>query len=483
MSLQQRIFYNTIAQSLGKVIAVALGLFSVALLTRHLGEAGFGQYSTVLAFLGVVVVFADLGLYLIVVREISLPAGDPPEGEKARNYKILSNAVGIRLTVATAVLILGAVISLVFPYEAVVKQTMFVGIAAFLFVSLNQVLIGIFQKHLVQYLVVFSEILGRALNLILIYLFIQQALPLPYFVAALTAGNGLQFIATFWLARRYETFGIEFDLGYWKRLLTAAWPLAFAVILNLLYFKTDTVILSVFQPEEAVGIYSLPYKILEVLLAFPAMFVGLTMPLLSAAAFTDWQKFKNIFQRSFDALLLLALPMIVTTLFFSQEIINLIKGPERDYADSPKLLQLLIFAAGIIFLGTLFGYAVVAVNQQKAMIKGYLAAAMVGLFLYFILIPSYSYWGAAIGTLVTELVVMLAAYYFIRQKVNTGLSLRIFVLALPATAGMILFYHFINFQWVLEAILGLTTYFLLLIPFRAVPLEFIKEIVFIKRVP
>ena len=455
------------------MIAVALGLFSVALLTRHLGEAGFGQYSTVLAFLGIIAVLADLGLYLIVVREISKEGAD--------RKKIISNSIGLRLTTAFIILVIGAFIALLFPYDQAVKQAMFVGIGAFLFVSLNQVLVGIFQKHLVQYLVVLSEMFGRALNLLLIWLFIQNQVSLPYFVLALVLGNALNFFITYTFARRYEEFSIAFDFSYWKTILISSWPLAFAVILNLIYFKTDTIILSVFHPQEAVGVYSLPFKILEVLLAFPAMFVGLIMPLMSRYALNDLAKFKNILQRSFDALWLLAVPMVITTLFFAQDIIGLIKGPGQTYADSPRLLQILIFAAAMIFFGTLFGYAVVAVNKQKQMIRGYLTAAITGLLLYFILIPRFSYWGAAAGTLVTELIVVLFAYFFVYKASKYVVNIKILLKSLPAVTVLVLTFHYLSLNWILEIFIGLIAYSLLLIAFRAVPTTFVKELVFLRQ--
>lgn len=470
MSLSRKIFYNTVIQSVGKAGSVALGLVTIGLLTRFLQETGFGQYSTILAFLGVFVVFADLGLYLIVTREISKNETD--------HCKIISNALGLRLFTAALVLIAGALIALIFPYDPIVKQAMFIGIGAFLFVSLNQVLIGIFQKHLVQYWVISSELVGRAINLFLVYLFIQRSLGLPYFILALLLGNGINFFLTFIFARRYEKFTIQFDFTYWKKILKSSWPLAFAVILNLLYFKTDTIILSAFDTQEAVGVYSLPYKILEVLLAFPAMFVGLVMPLLSRTAFGAWDEFKKIMQRSFDALLLLAIPVIITTWFFAQEIIDLIKGPEQSYIDSPALLQILIIATGIIFLGTLFGYAVVAVDQQKPMIWGYLAGAIIGLILYFSLIPRFSYFGAAIGTLITEAVVASVAYFLVKKTSGQGISLKIFVKAVPALLVLILFFKFISLPWIVEAIVGLIIYGILLLLFRAIPVQFIKEIAF-----
>ncbi|TSA46417.1 flippase [bacterium] len=467
MSLPRRIFYNTLAQSLGKLFAAFLGLVTVAMLTRHLQENGFGQYSTVVAFLGLLAVLSDLGLYLIVVREISKAGTD--------HSKIISNALGLRLTGSLLALVFGALVALVFPYEPLVKTTMFVGIAAFVFSSLNQVLIGIFQKHLVQHLSVIAETIGRAVNLGLVFLFITYNLSLPYFLAALIFGNGVIFFMSVTFARRYEKFSIAWDFAVWKKILIDSWPLVFAVILNLLYFKTDTVILSVFHSEDAVGVYSLPYKILEGLLAFPAMFVGLIMPLLSQTADTAWETFQKYLQGAFEALVLMAIPMIVIAQYYSRPIINLLKGP-RTYHDSPALLQILILSAATIYIGTLFGYAVVAVNKQKTMILGYLLGAAVGLTSYFMLIPRYSYWGAAWGTFFTEVVVTCFAYLLVRKASGKDVSLRILLPAMPAMLALILFFQFVKINWFLEIVIGLCLYIILLVMTRAIPMGFIQDI-------
>lgn len=472
MSLGRRIFYNTLAQSLGKIFAVILGLITIGFLSRYLQEQGFGEYATVIAFLGFWSVIADFGLYLYVVREISKP--------DTNHQKIISNALGFRLTTALVFLFLGAAIAWLLPYDPIVKKTMFIGIGAFLFVSLNQVLVGIFQKHLVQHLVVISETVGRAVNLALIYFFLRQGLALPWFVSALLAANFVIFILSLNFAKRYEKFGVAFDISFWKQILRATWPLAFSVILNLLYFKTDTIILSILKTPQEVGVYSLPYKLLEGLLAFPAMFVGLVMPLLSASAFVTWEKFKNILQRSFDALLLMAVPVLIAVLFFANPIVNLIAG-EQEYLHSPAVLKILIFAAAVIFLGTLFGYAVVAVNQQKAMIKGYLLAAVAGLVLYFLLIPPFSYWGAAIGTVATEIIVAIYAYILVRNASGQKISWKIVLPILPAALVLITFFQFVDIFWVAEVIAGVIIYTAILILTKAVPLDFVKEILFIPK--
>lgn len=472
MSLPRKIFYNTLVQTLGKIFALVFGILTISLLSQHLREEGFGQYSTVIALMGLFSIFADFGLYLYVVREISKP--------ETNHAEILSNALGLRLVAAVGLLALGALVGLLLPYDQVVKETMFVGAAAFLFMALNQILVGIFQKHLVQHLVVLSETVGRAVNLVLVYLFITRALPFPYFVLALAVGNAVTFFLTLYFAKRYEKFGIAFDMTVWKKILKVSWPLIFGVILNLIYFKTDTFILSLYHTPQAVGVYSLPYKILETLIVFPGMFVGLVMPLLSKHAFTDWKKFYEIFQRAFDALLLVSILVVVSTSFFAYEVIDLIRG-QQEFADSPALLQILILSAGVIFLGTLFGYAVVSVNKQKVMVKGYLLGAVIGLVLYFALIPKYGYWGAAIGTLVTEIVVASYAFVLVQRASKQSLSLKILIPTLPALVLVVLFFYLVSLPWMLELGLGIVLYGGALLAFRAIPLDLAKEIIFLKK--
>ena len=51
MNLSQKILSNTIVQVAGKISSTALNLFAFALMTRELGQNGFGEYTTVITFL------------------------------------------------------------------------------------------------------------------------------------------------------------------------------------------------------------------------------------------------------------------------------------------------------------------------------------------------------------------------------------------------------------------------------------------------
>jgi O-antigen/teichoic acid export membrane protein len=71
MTLVRKIAYNTVVSTGARLIGVALSLISIGLIARYLGNDGFGTYSLVFAFLYIFDSLADLGLYSLLVREIS----------------------------------------------------------------------------------------------------------------------------------------------------------------------------------------------------------------------------------------------------------------------------------------------------------------------------------------------------------------------------------------------------------------------------
>ena len=460
----QKIAVNTLLQSGGKIISVTIGLVTVGVLTRYLGDEGFGKYTTVIAFMGFFGILADLGLYLVTVKEISQKGAD----EKM----ILGNVFSLRFLTVVSLLLFGATVALFFPYPPEVKEAMFLGILAFLFVSGTQILVGVFQKYLIFYKLTASEIIQKLVMLGLVVAFARAQLGLIYFILALTLANSVHFFISLTIARRLIPFRMRFDFWFWKQILSKSWPLGFSVVLNLIYFRADTLILSYFKPAADVGVYGLSYKILEVLMAFPAMFAGLIMPFLARYAFNAWEKYKVYLQKSFDAMLVAIVPMIVVTLFFARPIIDLVGG--RGFADADEVLKILIFATAIIYLGNLLGYTVVALNVQKKMLWGYLMGSIAGLILYFLLIPRFSYFGAAISTVAVELIVLTYAYFLTSQTANFFPSFRVLVKAIPAAIPMVALFQYIHLPWIVEIGIGLVVYLALLIVTRAIPKDFFK---------
>ncbi|MFC1663144.1 flippase [Patescibacteria group bacterium] len=489
MSLAVRVARNTIIQIIGKVLGTALGFAVVILLTRYLGTEGYGQYTTVLAYLGFFSVIADLGLYLILVREISKPGAD-------EEY-VVGNILSLRLVFAVGILAVAAVVGFVMPYPAIVKAGILLGTLSFLFVAVNQLLIGLFQKHLTMWKVVIGEVLGRVALLSLVVWMVAASMGLLSIIGAIIFGSFVNLIIVILFARKYVRLSLRFNFPYWRQILILTWPLAISVVLNLIYFRLDTVFLSVFQSSHDVGLYGAAYKVLEILITFPNMFIGLILPILSYQAITNREKFIEIFQKSFDFLVIGALPLVVGGIILARPIILLVGG--EAFVDAAIIFQLLLIAVGFLFMGALSGHAIVAINKQRKMVWGYLAVAVVGLALYLLLIPAYSYYGAAIGTIITEGLIALVGFVIILRTMQFKLKINIITKSLLATVVMgVTLWQVFPFIYKLESIFGELVYgriiatiiallfggliyFVSLVLLRGVSLNFLKEVLTAKQ--
>lgn len=466
MSLTKQIIKNTSYLALGKIASTILGLIALALLLRYLSPDDYGRYTTVLAFILLFGTFVDFGLNLTVTQDISLPGQDVS--------KTLSAIFTLRALVNIALVALLPLILLLFPYDRQIKQAVYLTAILFFTQSLFQVLASYFQMSLKAGKIALAELVGKAVMLGATVV----AIKLNFSFVPLMATVALSGLAQLWALLRPLQKGIKLefliDLGIWRRIISKTWPVALSVVFTTLYFKGDTIILSLFRPLAEVGIYGAAYKILEVLISLPILFMGLILPKISAAvAQGQTERFQKLVQKSWDGLSLVTLPMAAGTIALAGPIINLIAGP--GYEDSARVLQIIILAAGIIFLGAIFTHAIVAVNKQKAMLKFYGLAALLSLILYFIYIPRYSYFAAAAITVLAELIIALAAFWQVRSSISFKLSHVVFAKAALASVIMAIILTWLSDLPVLAAIAaGALIYLLLAAALRALPLELLK---------
>ena len=404
MNLSSKIAYNTIIQVVGKIVSTVLGLISLAMMARYLGQSGFGSYTTIITFVSLFAIIADLGLTLVTVQMISRPGAD--------ENNILNNLFGLRLVSIIFFLGLAPIVSFFLPYPIYVKTGILIAALSFLFPALNQVLIGLFQKKLRMDKAVIAETAGRILLVGGIWLSISFKGGLNGILWASVCSAALNFLISYFLANKYLLLKPTFNWLLWKEIAKKSWPLAVTIVLNLLYLKTDTLILSLIKSPGEVGLYGAAYRIIDVLTTLPFMFAGIILPVLTTSWFEEKKEyFALVLQKSFDLMAIFSIPIIAGTLVLAKPLIVLVAG--NDFADSGLILKILIFALAAIFLGCMFAHAVIAINQQRKMIASYIFVSLSSVILYLIFIPRFSYYGAAAVTIYSELSIAILSAYIV----------------------------------------------------------------------
>lgn len=473
MDETKKIAHNTIVQVLGKALTIVFALIGFGLTTRYLGQEGYGFLATIYAFLAIFGVLVDLGLQMTTTQLIS----DPEENES----QILSNALTIRLIASIIFLSLAPLIVLFFPYSAIVKIGVALAAVGFIFNSLTATITSLFQKHLTIYKAVIADETAKVVYIGLIIFAVYFNLGLLGIIVALIIDSFINFAVLFYFARKQTLLRLSFNFAVWRKILTKTWPIALTIALNLIYFKGDIFIMSLIRSQAEVGLYGAPYRILEVLINISYLLLGLILPVLAtAAAIKNFDKFKMMIQSTFNFLVVLTIPMIVGGYFLGESIMVFMAGP--DFIISGQLIKILLLATGAIFVAGLFGYAVVALNQQKRMIKFYAVNALVSTVGYIYFISKYGYWGAAWMTVFTEMFILVTATYVMYQTIHFLPNLKLFTKSLIASLIMAIpLFVFPNLNIAIAIFAGVVVYFTALYLLKGFDKQTVLEIIKIKK--
>jgi len=468
MAVARKIAYNVVFNVVAKVLSTILALVGIGFITRYLGAKGFGDYSTVLAFFAFFAAIADLGLYSIATREISRPNAD--------EEKIVSNVFALRLVTSTALLILTPLFVFFLPYSFDVKVGIILAAASFLFSSGYSVLNGVFQKNLTMDRIAMVELLGKIIQVGIVIFAVHAHLGFKTIIFSLLASMIFNFALVIFLVRRYTRLSLRFDFPYWKKFLKEALPMGISSVIIFVYFKMDTILLSVMKTSVEVGMYNAAYKVVENIIFFPSMIMGLIFPIISHHIVSDKKQFHHISNEALKVFFILVVPMIVGTLFLSNGIINLIGG--SAFHQSAITLRILVFALAAIFFGVFFNSVLIAGNQQKKLLYTLSGCAIFNVICNLIFIPIYSYNGSAVISATTETLVALSSFYLTVKYVGYMPKISHFSRILFSGCAMAAFlFVFQGHNFFLLALSGAVVYFFFLWLTRTIKTREIMDII------
>ncbi len=409
----KKIGINFAISALSRVIGFFISYFiTLRLITGYLKEEGFGQYSTAFAFTYFFSFLADLGLYSLMTRDISRP--------QANEKKVATDIFSLRLFSITVSLLIAVIVMFFLPYKDEVKIAILLSTLFYFFSSLSQVISGIFQKYLKVWYMSIAEIVSRVIGLAAVWGAIIFNLGLLGIVFATSLAAFVNFLFVFPLARNLIPFSFSLDFTSFKNIFKKTWPIGLSIVFTVVYFKIDTILLSFFRFYHEVGIYNLSYKLFEGLIFFPAMFVGLIMPILSKFALQNKEKFIEYFQKSLHLILVVALPLIIILFTKPLYVVQFFGSnfSKQSLNDAAIVFQMLLGAFFFVALGSLLSNALIALEKQKYLLIAYFFGMIFNIILNLIFIPKFGYFAAGATTLATEALVTLLLLIFLIKDVQ-----------------------------------------------------------------
>lgn len=432
---------------------LAIGAVSIAVLTRYLGRGDYGRYTLALVYMQLFAVLADAGLYTTVVRDISK---DP-----SRTEVLVGNTLALRLLLSLVVIVLACAVSLLLPYEPEVRVAIALAGGPLLFGMLASSYVAVLQSRMRMGRAVVGDVVGRAMTLALTLLVAGLDLGFYAVMGAAAGGTLTTLVVTWGLTRRIVATRFRFEPAVWRRLLVSAVPLGLALAINAVYFRADTLIISLYEPFGQVGLYTLSYRILELALVLGTVFLNTGFPALSEAVARDEARARRAIQSSFDVLVVLGVPLVAGGLVLAPEVLDLVAG--SDFVEAADPLRILLVAGALAWVNGVFGFALIAKERQLSALWLNVSALVFNVGLNFVFVPRYGIVAAAVITVASEILILVGSYSLMRRNFDFFPVPRTLAPAVAAAGAMAgLLWLLKDFFVPVTSLLGLTLYALLL---------------------
>lgn len=400
-------------QITGKFLGVFFGLGTFYILLHTFGTEGYGVFTTALTYVTFFSIIVDFGLTITTAQMIAEKNAD--EGN------ILANLFSLRLVSALLFMSLAPLSAwflhdreALFPLIAIASATYFFG-------AISQMFLGVFQKRLELTTPVLAEMISRACALGGLLIVSATTKSLIHATLVFTLGAALQMLIMLAATHKRVSLHLAWNIPIWKEIVSRSWPIGISIFFNLLYLKGDILLLWAFGKSDwEIGQYGAAYKVVDILTMIPVTFMGLVLPMLTFSwTSKDVSTFTKRVQQTIDVFALIALPFVFGAWALGVALMTAIKS---DLTLAGQLLWILVPASCVVFFGSLFGHAVVAVRAQRSMTWGYFGVALIGILGYTALIPPFGAWGAAYTTLLCETSIALLAYAVVRKHWKEKIS-------------------------------------------------------------
>jgi O-antigen/teichoic acid export membrane protein len=457
-----------VAQNSALPMVAALGnkgldlLFAMVML-RVLGPVDAGKY----AWLGVVIGYFDIllgfGMNTWLTREVARAPEAAGRG--------LGNALAARALLWLGLLL--TALAMIGPLAGPLAVTPDVGLALLLLVlamapsglaaALSALFYGRERMEAPAAVAVVTTVLKVSLGLL--------ALALGYgFVGLAAVALGVNLITLAVLALLYGAFVGWPRLAFAPRASLAlardASPFMMNDLLASLFFRLDSLLLRPLAGNAALGWYSAAYRVPDGLNLIPANFTLALFPLLARRAQDDRAALVRVYRRALKVLLVLGLPLSMGIALLAEPLVYLFAGP-RYVPESVWTLQVLIWFLPFSFVNGVTQYVLIAVDRQRFLTVAFAVATAFNLAANLLLIPRWGYLGAALVTVLSEVVLLGPFWWAVTRSLPpVGLLAVAWRPALAALGMAVVVMPLAAWSWPLSIPIGAAFYLAILLLLR-----------------
>ncbi len=428
MNRLRKVIGNTVISLLGQGVTWTSTLLLTIAYGRFLGDVKFGELYFAITFVALIGFPIEFGFNQQVTRDVA------QEPSKALRY--FSNILCIKFLL-WLVFYAGALVAcwlLKYPIEvrvlvAICGITLLSGALGNTISSLHYA----FER--VTYPVV-GTILEKGISALIGVIALRFGAGVEVMAWILLGGSlGSLLWQTVWVLRLVG-MPVGINLVLMRDLVHKSIPFLVYGVLGVIYYRVDTVMLSLVANAAVVGWYGAGYRLFDTLVFLPSLVISAIMyPIFSKLSVHSERELKVAVEKSLNFLLFCGIPIAVALVVAAPNIIGFLYH-RAEFAQAIPVLQLL--APGLVFLyiNSVIGSTIISTKREKNITIMAGVALVFNIGMNWFLIPRYEHIGAAFVTSLTELLLMCLAFVFLPRALWPVGSLKVGLKALAASLVM-----------------------------------------------
>lgn len=409
MAKEKSITFNFIMNGILTASSILFPLITFPYVSRVLGPEGTGAVSFATSIITYFSMFAQLGVPTYGVRACAVVKDNREELSRTVQEILIINLITCAISYAAFGL------ALAFVPRFRTEKTLFLVMGAM--ILFNTIGVEWLYKGLEQYgYITVRSLIFKVIALASMFLLVREESDYIIYggitIVASTGSNLMNFLNL----HKYVTLR---PVGrYNLRRHLKAISIFFAMsVATTIYTHMDSAMLGFFRGNAENGYYDAAVKVKNVLVSFVASLGTVLLPRVSSYLRQDRKdEFYRLTRKALNFVLLLALPLCVYFTIYAKEAITLLSGPA--YAAAVVPMQIIMCTVLFIGLTNIMGIQMlVPLGQERFVLYSEIAGAVVNVIVNAALIPSMGAAGAAIGTVLAELVVLVVQIVALGQTV------------------------------------------------------------------
>ncbi len=209
-----------------------------------------------------------------------------------------------------------------------------------------------------------------------------------------------------------------------RDILKESLPYAWLVFFMTIYTRIDTYMLDVLIKDDSysAGVYAAGFRLFDAINSFSYLFAVLLLPMFSYML-SQKQEITKLFNSSFRLLFLGIVIVAIFFGFYAPEIMEYFYPDDYNISYSHVFL-FLMGAVVPMSLAYISGSLMTADGRLKILNKIAIAGVFLNIILNLVLILKIGVKGAAIATMITQSIMTLIQYYFVRKIFNVKIPWR-----------------------------------------------------------